>query len=611
VQKRIEYPQFLYGGIKANHRAFPVEGNLRLFAADTETCLGRPLTLQAHDGTDTLFEYVTDDTIFKTFRDWIFDRSRARGVNICYFHYLRFDLPVLFVEKRLTMYEQVCEIKFDYKGVECELLFGKINKATLRYKDRKVHLLDSWSFTQASLDRSLKMYQIPYEKHAKPERIGKIRYDTLPEDHPERVEFETYARQDVVSLYHLSRAIMDFHAKYKVRPAISLPQFAARVFRHHFMRREEVIAFPPQEAVTAAELSYHGGKNGFYLKKHAVVEDLYEYDISSAYPFAMLKIPQMVKGNYARVKKYIPDLCGVYRVSGSDHGRYPLIFDHDFKRPSGDFHDLWVTGYEVERALRHGSGVTLVVHEGWVWDADNSYSHNPLASYVEHFYHLKETTPKSDAGYYFYKTMMNALYGKFVQTTELRTIELTGQTKREEKRIHADYVWDRALGQYVKASGVFRAGGLYNPFLATQVTGFVRGYLYDLETKHDALHSATDAIKTLKRFPVVKGLGGLKIETFGRCYLFRNKLYLHFAKSNHYCGHDLSKVTMWDGDQHLCKFALHGFKGEVKDLFANRHRLIAGEPMRYSYKHMVGLREGLRRGEEPCNMVTREEVMRL
>jgi len=609
--KRIEYPPFLTGGIRANHRGFPVEKNLRLFAADTETVYGHPLTVQAHDGDDTLFEYVTDGTIFKRFRDWVFDRSRERGSNICYFHYLKFDLPVLFVEKRLTMYEQVAEIKFEHKGVECELLFGKINKATLRYKGRKVHLLDSWSFTQASLDRSLKMYQIPFTKNPRPAQIGRLRYDTLPAADPQRVEFETYARQDVVSLYHLARAIMAFHAKYKVRPSISLPQFASRVFRHHFMGREEVIAFPPDECLKASELSYHGGKNGFYLDKPKVVEDLYELDISSAYPHAMTEIPQMVEGAYCRVKAYTPGISGIYRVSGRDGGKYPIIFDHLFKRPVGHFKDIWVTGHEVARALRPGSGADIVVHEGWVWDADLSCKHNPLSDYVDHFYRLKETTPKSDAGYYFYKTMMNALYGKFVQTTEVRTIELTGKTKREEKRIHADYVWDRALGQYVKNSGVFRAGGLYNPFLATQITGFVRGYLYDLETKHNAIHSATDAIKTTSKVAAVKGLGGLKVETFGRCYLFRNKLYLHFAKDNRYCGHDLSKVEMWDGRQHLCKYALHGFKGEVQDLFKNRHNLIAGKPVSYSYKHMVGLREGLRRGEEPCNMVTREEVIRL
>ncbi len=268
MKKSVHYPQFVFGGIRANHRGTPLEKNLRLFGGDNETFEGEPHTVQLFNGKDLLFEYVTPETVFKTWASYLFDHSRDRGVNICYVHYLRFDSPIIFYKKRLAMYEQVSEIAFDFEGFECELLFGKINKITLKKKGRTVHLFDSWSFTQASLARSLEMYKLPTKKLEKSKAlaaaIGRVRFDKLKVTDPLRVEFEEYAKIDAVSEFQLGGKIMDYHAEYKVRPSISLPQFAARVFRHHFFKPEESIPFPPAGVLVPAELSYHGGKNGIY-----------------------------------------------------------------------------------------------------------------------------------------------------------------------------------------------------------------------------------------------------------------------------------------------------------------------------------------------------------
>lgn len=620
--KDVQYPQFVFGGIKANHRGIPDPKNLRIFGGDNETVQGEPHTVQLYDGHDLLFEYVTPETVFKTWAGYLFDHSRDRGVNICYVHYLRFDCPVIFYEKRLAIYEQVSEVKFQYKGFDCEILFGKINKITLRRLGRTVHILDSWSFTQASLARSLEMYKLDARKldksKALQETIGRVRYNELAPSDPLRLEFEEYAKVDATSEYALGVKIMDFHREYKVRPCISLPQFAARVFRHHFFDKEEVIPFPPASVLTAAELSYHGGKNGFYFDKPTVVEDAYEVDISSAYPYAMTKLPQMIKGDYIHVREFDEDCVGIYRVSGVDRGKYPLIFDHEFKPVRGPFENLWVSGYEVARALK-AKNVEIEVHEGWVWVPDPSYTHNPMADYVRHFYKLKEQTPKSDPNYYFYKIMLNGLYGKFVQTTEIRSVEVLDDEKDDGKsdkskrsRVPTDYKWDDVLSKFIKSERIHKAGGLYNPFIATLITGYVRGYLYDLEKKYEAFHSATDAVKTTRKPRGIDGLGGLKVETYGRCYSFRNKLYLHFARSNAYCGHDLSKIKIFDHDgQHLCKFGLHGFKGKAADLFAAKDKLLRGEPYEYEYDHMIGLREGFRRHETICAFTKRTETLKL
>ncbi len=126
------------------------------------------------------------------------------------------------------------------------------------------------------------------------------------------------------------------------------------------------------------------------------------------------------------------------------------------------------------------------------------------------------------------------------------------------------------------------------------------------------MHSATDAIKTFKKLPVSNELGGLKLEAYGRCYLFRTKLYLHFSKTTEYCGHDLSQgwvygQKIFDVDQHLCKWATHGFKGGVIELFQRRHELMKNGYLDYDFQHMVSLREGIKREEKISTMVTRKE----
>lgn len=617
MEKKVEYPQFSFGGIRANHRAFPIGKNLRVFGADTETYKGEPHTFQAYDGSDLLFKYVRPSTIFDSFIDYVEPRCRVRGVNIVYFHYLRFDMPVLFFEKRLAMYEQISEIKFDYKGWECELLFGKVNKATLRRNGLTFHIFDSWAFTQAGLAASLDMYKIPHPKQEKSPALEKVlgnqRFDELKPGDPLRLEFESYAKQDAKSEYHLAVSIMQYHKKYLVRPSISLPQFAARVFRHHFFKPDEVIVSPPDQVQEGSLLSYHGGKNGFYLDKPSVVDHAYEIDISSAFPHAMAVLPQFIKGYYARIKDFDSKNVGIYKITGRDRGFYPLIFDHGFRPIRGEFKDVWVTSHELKRAIK-SDDVDFQIEDGWVWVSDRAHKHNPLKEYVDHFYNLKQKTPKEDANYYFYKTMMNGLYGKFAQAVEVRTLESSGKLKDDKidpKDIACEYRWDDALKKFVRIKSVWKAGQMTNFFIASQITGYVRGVLYDLETKYQAFHSATDAIKTTKKVPSVAGLGGLKIETFGRCYVFRNKLYLHFAENFDHCGHKAEKIKFWEDGQHLCKYGLHGFKGDVEDLFKARHKLLKGESYDYTYDHMVGLREGFRRGEAPCYMVPRKETLTL
>nr|MDO8110295.1 hypothetical protein [Candidatus Sigynarchaeota archaeon] len=213
--KTVSYPDFIRHGISPNHRSFTLDKNLRIFGVDTETLDGAPWTVQAHDGHDTLFAYVNERTIFPRLMSWLEPRCREHGCNLAYLHNLKFDIPVLFSEKRDNIFEQVNDITFTYKGWEIKMLFGKINTFEARRGDYLIKFVDSFAFTTTSLAKSLKMFGCEGRKSDTPKFLG--------EKPLKDAAFEAYAKNDAVIQYELACKILDFHKKYTVRPSISLP----------------------------------------------------------------------------------------------------------------------------------------------------------------------------------------------------------------------------------------------------------------------------------------------------------------------------------------------------------------------------------------------------
>lgn len=580
--------------------------------------------------------------------DWIIPRSREGGVNLVWFHNLNFDLRSVFYENLREIYDQYNDIRFDRDGYVVKLLFGRVNHATI-WEDKggylcpkcpepvparrvsyidgkkvctshsscnpavrrnlgiKVQFLDSAAFCppgSKSLEAALRIYDVAYRKMRKPDGLGTQK---LFND----VYFRKYSLNDARAEHALGCKIVALHKEYDVCISVSLPQLAARILRHHFFLPKETLKFPPEAARLASELSYHAGKNGFYVRR-GVYDNVYEYDINSAFPRAMRELPQLVKGNYENLRRgeFKKNYLGVYRISGTAHGaRYPALFDHSFiPIKEGRFKKVWVTGFEVE-ILRNNAFYDFEIERGYIWRPEK-YSHSPLASFVDRFWRLKNTTPKG-AKRDTYKNILNSLYGKFAACVEKRPMVETAFGPSAINDPKADN------GKY------FVAGALYHPFIATQITGYVRREIYKLEVQGRALHTATDSIKSFKKLPTSDNLGGLKLEVFGRCYLFRTKLYLHFGKTTEHCGHDLSKpwvklpggrkVKIFDGQdrQHLCKYALHGFKGNVLSLYKNRHKLLNEGRLDYEFQHMVSLREGFKRDEPVSCMVKRRETLSL
>ena len=572
----------------SNHRGFPKKYNFKVFGADTETVDGEPWTIQLCDGKSTIVEFVNSKTILPLFLREISKRIHAKEVNLIYFHNLRFDFLILFRQFRQIFWEQFNKIEFRAHGWKFRIIFGKVNFAEAWGPTRKKFcLVDSMAFCapgNKSLSAALKTYGVEGKKLPVPKNLGTRKLKNR--------EFVKYAANDAEVERALGCAILELHREYDVSPCVSLPQLAGKVLRHRFFKKYESIPLPPPAVLRAAEFAYHAGKNGFYAKR-GVYEKVKEYDINSAFPRAMRELPQMVRGVYEPTRRHHPGVLGVYEVRGIARSpRYPAIYDHRFRIIRGPFESVWVTGWEID-LLREDAEYDFEIRQGWIWKPDPAYSHSPLREFVDEFWHLKNTTPKGpkrDA----YKNILNSLYGKFAGAIEDRKII------------------EGAQGKWIvePSQKTFRAGALYHPFIAGQITGYVRREITRYERAAKAMHTATDSIKTLSTLPTSDDLGGLKLEVEGRCYLFRNKLYLHFAESTDLCHHDL-KGRIIEGKQHLCKVGLHGFKGSVAELYARRFELLEKGYLDYDYEHMTSLREGFIRKETVCKMNRRKERLTL
>jgi hypothetical protein len=336
--------------------------------------------------------------------------------------------------------------------------------------------------------------------------------------------------------------------------------------------------------MVGAAASYHGGVNRIQPDAgqswHLNITAL---DLSSAYPHAMDAFPNF--SDPAGFKAYkpkgkiksVPDM-GVYKVDGTAAPcDWPALFDHNFKPLTTKFKDNWVTGFELNESLRCGE-VNIDSLSGYLYDADNEDGYSPFHGYVQEFYELKSSA-KDPVMRYMYKILLNALTGKFIQTSPDFTL---------------------VDGQLVK---IHRAGGLYHPFIASLITGHTRAAIHRLEHEYKAIHTATDGIFVPGRVNAgrTKSLGSVVSEGFGDLALFRNKLYIFYTDSSE--GGYESQVFR---GRYIMKCARHGFQGRVVDL----EQMLISPQRSYKVNKPIKLKTALKTNDVPNKFITTERNLR-
>lgn len=175
----------------------------------------------------------------------------------------------------------------------------------------------------------------------------------------------------------------------------------------------------PDEVQYHADRAYFGGR--FDLAQYGNVGDLWEYDIASAYPWAMCDLPCLVHGRWESV-------AGSRLLTGTNLGLIHVRWRHSTSRslPWSPFPwrlkdgrivyprwgDGWYHADEVRKAVSVWANyATFDVGEAWQWQSD--CDHQPFA-FIPEVYAERLRLGKSEKGKVL-KLAMNSLYGKAAQ----------------------------------------------------------------------------------------------------------------------------------------------------------------------------------------------------
>lgn len=383
--------------------------------------------------------------------------------------------------------------------------------------------------------------------------------------------FIAYAKQDAILTQKLGEYIAELHVTYDVPTCISAPHFAARVFRRRYLTQE--IPAPPDVLEQYGLDSYHGGKNGFYLLKPALLKDIWHYDIRSAYPEAMRQLPNIETSTWEAADKYEPNAHAIWEISGTVvRCKYRAAMHHDARWLSGRFDKVRITSYELDAALKLGE-IKITRCVGWVMRGEPG---GPLVKYVDEFYAQKRYA-KNDTGKAAAKLFLNSLYGKFFQKTPLGNV--TGWDIDTNEMVTTDPEQDYD----------YEAGGLYHPPIASLITGYVRAKIHGLEHRYKAVMTSTDgffAYEPPDETMLGSELGMLSAE-IGSLRIWRERLYVFTPRKIVHekdCPANCSKTHE--------TYALHGFRGKLDQL--KQMPLSAGIAFHYAAQAMITLKMSTR-----------------
>ncbi len=170
----------------------------------------------------------------------------------------------------------------------------------------------------------------------------------------------------------------------------------------------------PIRILDIAFQTYYGGR--FEILKRGYFDDLYYYDINSAYPETISELPSLKYGNWKNSYEINPKECiGFYKVILHIPESYISPFVIRPKKyvvmfPSGHF-GAWITWYEAD-LLRD---CIVKVVKGYEY-VPGSKEYFPFKKAILNLYRQKQKyKDKNDTWYHIVKITMNALYGCFVE----------------------------------------------------------------------------------------------------------------------------------------------------------------------------------------------------
>lgn len=180
----------------------------------------------------------------------------------------------------------------------------------------------------------------------------------------------------------------------------------------------------PDDVASAGRHGYAGGRFEIIRKGHSR-SGAYQYDVNSAYPYAIAQLPCLAHGEWRHVTNPVTiQKFGIYRIEYDATGRaaydspvWHPAHPHPFymRLPDGAVsYPLYAHGwYWSPEATIAGLFDNATVHEGWEWI--QACDHVPF-EWVEALYNKRAALKKAgDGAHVGIKLGLNSLYGKLAQ----------------------------------------------------------------------------------------------------------------------------------------------------------------------------------------------------
>ena len=257
----------------------------------------------------------------------------------------------------------------------------------------------------------------------------------------------------------------------------------------------------PYEIQELARQCFYGGR--FELIQRGFIGYCCLYDINSAYPFALTTLPDITGGRWITRKSIHPhSKIGFFKIIADVDptvkiAPFPFIKKNKtICYPSGKFR-TYVTLHELQM-IENDPRIKYKILESYQF-IPNKNCNYPFKTFIEEQYYkrlaLKKTGNKLEKAI---KIILNSIYGKTAQRT------------------------NKVMGN------------LFNPVIASYITGFTRAYLYrfmkENNLENDVVAFATDSIAVRKKISDLgnEELGDMKLDNEAHDVIFLSNGFYRF-----------------------------------------------------------------------------------
>lgn len=312
-------------------------------------------------------------------------------------------------------------------------------------------------------------------------------------------ELVAYNEQDCVILW---KAIDQFQMKlwqYGGQLQMTLASSAMNLFRRRFLT-DDIIT---DDGVNDdARLSYVASRVEVFERE---CKNALYFDINSSFPFSMTQpLPgNLVRGGWGKIprSKHYLARCD---VSVPETYLPPLP-----KRAGGRvFFPVgrwigWFNNVDLDLLLQEGG----TIHR--IFSTYTFEPFNELADYAQALYALRKAT-KDDFEKYFYKLLLNSLYGKFAES-DMKTGLVINPSYTMMKAFDEEFTQELMPGVFITPEQV-KIPHMHVP-IASHITANSRKILYEYLNLSGNFHYAdTDGFSCDSMFPTGNELGDLKLE---------------------------------------------------------------------------------------------------